>query len=237
MVHEKREYEDEDYERMSLKFPYVASEIFCCDVNSIIAPVVEDHDMLARFFQMLDQPSPLDPRMAGYFHKVLSVFLHHNPEAVLRYVLDNQSIDFPSKGIVSKLLKHIDSYSISSNFMQFLTCCDQQLALIEEVGDEQRSFDDVFSPVKVLPDVSYTSILIRSRNVWSGGEGTVQQVLEALRTSKNSDSCANAADLLSDMFRRAAKTRKTKKSKVGILHHLAAQRTKIANGHWKHARN
>lgn len=214
-VYEKRKYEEEDFVIMSQKFPYITSEIFCCDINSIIAPIVHDNELLSRFFQILDQPSPLDPRMAGYFHKVLSVLIRHDPEAVLKYVLEYPSNDSSSVGIVSKLLCHIDSYSISNCFMIFLLNTEQQIALHEEV-DDQDAFDDVFSPIKPSPDSLSMVMLLRSRDVWSGGEGTIKQVLHALKSAKNSDSCSNAADLLSDMFRRASLARKGKKQRSTI---------------------
>lgn len=67
--------EDPDDELRALKYPYMASEIICCDIVSITETLSTGADgcIVETLFEFLYQPTPLDPRLAGYFEKVPAV--------------------------------------------------------------------------------------------------------------------------------------------------------------------
>lgn len=51
--------------RRAFKYPYVACEVFCCEVDPIFTTLQENEDLMAKLFSILDQPCPLDCVLAG----------------------------------------------------------------------------------------------------------------------------------------------------------------------------
>jgi hypothetical protein len=85
------------------RFPYIASEILCSEVPSIIDLLVEDDELLTELFSILNRPPPLDPSTVSYFRKVLQVLIQR------RYA---ELVSFCSrKNILDSLLKHLGLYS------------------------------------------------------------------------------------------------------------------------------
>ena len=60
------------------KYPYMATEVFCCEVPAILSAAVDNTQHLAALVSILDQPpDTLDPHQAGYFEKVLMLLLRY----------------------------------------------------------------------------------------------------------------------------------------------------------------
>ena len=61
---------DSNTEELASKNPYIASELFACEVAGVMDVVVNDADLLNKLLSFLDAPSPLDPACCAYFCKV-----------------------------------------------------------------------------------------------------------------------------------------------------------------------
>ncbi|KAG5179850.1 hypothetical protein JKP88DRAFT_325942 [Tribonema minus] len=58
------------------KYPYMACEIVCCEVDRVLAAIAEQPSHLAQLLSMLDQPpGGLDHRHAGYLEEAFAVLL------------------------------------------------------------------------------------------------------------------------------------------------------------------
>ena len=57
------------------KFPYVASEIYACDIWSLYEGTVKDTALMQEFWKFLDRDPPLNPLTASYFCKVNMILL------------------------------------------------------------------------------------------------------------------------------------------------------------------
>jgi hypothetical protein len=64
------------------KYPYVCSELFACEVMSMLDVMFEHPDLLELLFSFLDRRPPLDPSGAGYFRKVVVVLIQRKYEQV-----------------------------------------------------------------------------------------------------------------------------------------------------------
>lgn len=81
------------------KYPYIASELFMCEMQSLLDTVFEQKKILHTFFGFLDRKAPLDPGSAAYFRKVFDVCIDRKYEQVLEYASQSN--------IISKLVSHI----------------------------------------------------------------------------------------------------------------------------------
>lgn len=64
------------------RYPYIASELFACEVVSVLEVMFEHTELLELLFSFLDRKAPLDPSNAGYFRKVVVVLIQKKYEAV-----------------------------------------------------------------------------------------------------------------------------------------------------------
>jgi serine/threonine-protein phosphatase 6 regulatory subunit 3 len=90
------------------KYPYMACELFCCEIQKILDILVEHQDgkFLTMLFSLLEHEAPLDHYLAGYFEKVLEMLFRRMTMAVMMY-LNNGGIP-----LLQKFLNHIENYSI-----------------------------------------------------------------------------------------------------------------------------
>lgn len=67
-----RSPEDPTDDLRTLKYPYMACEVICCDIMSITETLAtaSEGKVAEALFEFLYQPGDVDPRLAGYFEKV-----------------------------------------------------------------------------------------------------------------------------------------------------------------------
>lgn len=83
--------EDAD-ERTAQRFPYVASELFACEVSSMVEGLFADPSNLDLLFSFVKNPGEIDPRHSGYFRKVVGVLIERNFSDLLDYLQGNPDL-------------------------------------------------------------------------------------------------------------------------------------------------
>ena len=69
--------------RQQLKFPFVACEVFCCEVDALIDAVLESDRHLQHLCSLLDAEPPLNCVLAGYFARIFTALLMKRPQVTL----------------------------------------------------------------------------------------------------------------------------------------------------------
>lgn len=93
-----------DDEKTRKHYPYIASELFACEVMDILNVFFENPSLLDLLFSFLDQPPPLEPGNCAYFCKVVVVLLTKKHAQLVSYI--------QSHNVLDKTLTHIGVYSI-----------------------------------------------------------------------------------------------------------------------------
>ncbi|KAK4801499.1 hypothetical protein SAY86_021986 [Trapa natans] len=83
--------EDAD-SRRSLKFPFIASEIFTCEIDIILKTLVEDEELMNLLFSFLEPKHSHEALLAGYFSKVVICLLLRNTFPLMQYIQAHQEI-------------------------------------------------------------------------------------------------------------------------------------------------
>jgi serine/threonine-protein phosphatase 6 regulatory subunit 3 len=78
--------------KRAFKFPFIACEIFTCDVEVIFKTLVEDDALMNFLFSFLEPGRPHGTLLAGYFSKVVVSLLHRKTTPVMRYLQAHQEI-------------------------------------------------------------------------------------------------------------------------------------------------
>ncbi|KAH7915316.1 SIT4 phosphatase-associated protein-domain-containing protein [Hygrophoropsis aurantiaca] len=97
-------------ERGRFKYPYVATEVLCSEIWSIVETCVNSSDqLLAPFWETILDRQPEDMKtemvMASHFAKINAVFLNKKPAEMLAFIQSQPSV-------VERLLRHVETPSI-----------------------------------------------------------------------------------------------------------------------------
>ena len=72
--------------RREFKYPYLACEIFCCELDAVLATLCEDEcELFGRIVRFIDTTEPLRPMLAGYFGKVVGCVVARKAPETTRF--------------------------------------------------------------------------------------------------------------------------------------------------------
>ncbi|OQS07292.1 serine/threonine-protein phosphatase 6 regulatory subunit [Thraustotheca clavata] len=105
-----------DSDLVAIKYPFMSCEVICCDIMCITETLstAKDGAIVEELFKLLQQPSPLDSRLAGYFEKIMSLLMIRKPQEMT--TLMNKNSDVLLKGFMSHML----SFSIAEMFKRLM---------------------------------------------------------------------------------------------------------------------
>ncbi|GER36791.1 SIT4 phosphatase-associated family protein [Striga asiatica] len=82
---------DADRQR-TFKFPFIACEIFTCEVDIILKALVEDDELMDLLFSFLVSERPHSTQLAGYFSKVVVCLLLRKTTPLMNYIQVHREI-------------------------------------------------------------------------------------------------------------------------------------------------
>ncbi len=153
----------------TIRFPYLSCEVICCDVARLVDGIVDSPELLESFFGLLNTPSPLPARTAGYFEKVLTTLFRRRPAALSSYVSEHPDL-FPV------FVSHLSSFSIMSLLKRLTT---PPLPPPPDASDEQWD----------TPEDSMTCS-------WGSDPKYATSILQSLLNSSDPEFTSNASELL-----------------------------------------
>jgi hypothetical protein len=106
------------------RFPFVCCEAFCIDNDFMSSSIfANDFSLLNRLFSILDQPSPLNSTLSGYFNKIITFHIIRSPKKVNK-MITYQIFDFifKNKQNIEKIISHLSiTSSIGEVLIRLLT--------------------------------------------------------------------------------------------------------------------
>ncbi|WOL03397.1 serine/threonine-protein phosphatase 6 regulatory subunit 3-like [Canna indica] len=138
--------EDADKKHI-FKFPFIACEIFTCEVDIILRTLVEDVELMDLLFSFIKPDHPHSTLQAGYFSKVVICLMVRKTDLFLNYVQGHQEIIHQLvdligiTSIMEVLIRLIGAdenlYSNYGDTMQWL----QDIDVLEMIVDKFSSSD------------------------------------------------------------------------------------------------
>ncbi|PKI63853.1 hypothetical protein CRG98_015736 [Punica granatum] len=83
--------EDADSKR-AFKFPFIACEIFTCEIDVILKALVEEEELMDLLFSFLNPDRPHSASLAGYFSKVVICLMLRKTVVLMNYVQAHQDV-------------------------------------------------------------------------------------------------------------------------------------------------
>ncbi|KAJ3059862.1 hypothetical protein HK102_009788, partial [Quaeritorhiza haematococci] len=124
-------------ESKRFKYPYLACEVFSCEIYAICEAVVSNTPLLKSFWAFLDQPAPLNPLQASYFSKTNSVFLDKKTADMITFIRDQPNV-------VQQMLTHIGTSAIADLMLKLVS---------EEENPEGVGIVEWLSQQKLIPSL------------------------------------------------------------------------------------
>uniref|UniRef100_A0A452SKX2 Protein phosphatase 6 regulatory subunit 3 n=1 Tax=Ursus americanus TaxID=9643 RepID=A0A452SKX2_URSAM len=104
-------------EKIRYKYPNISCELLTSDVSQMNDRLGEDESLLMRLYSFLLNDSPLNPLLASFFSKVLSILISRKPEQIVDFLKKKR--DF-----VDLIIKHIGTSAIMDLLLRLLTCIE-----------------------------------------------------------------------------------------------------------------
>ncbi|KAF4379343.1 hypothetical protein F8388_013561 [Cannabis sativa] len=131
--------EDADRSR-SVKFPFIACEIFTCEVDIILKTLVEDEELMGLLFSFLEPKHTHSPFLAGYFSKVVICLLLRKTAPFLSYIQAHREI----------MQKLVDLIGITS-IME---------VLIRLIGADEHMYANYTDAVQWIQDTNVLEMIV-----------------------------------------------------------------------------
>lgn len=112
--HISAEDEEDEREKKRNRYAYTAAEILSSDSWSLSAALLENQELLRKFWGFLKLPPPLDPLQASYFTKVNEALLDKKTEDMLDLF---KSLD----NVVKDMLQHVDSPMVMDLLLKIIS--------------------------------------------------------------------------------------------------------------------
>ncbi|EYU43237.1 hypothetical protein ABFS82_08G126700 [Erythranthe guttata] len=119
--------------QFSFKLPFVACEIFTCEVDIILKTLVEDEELMDLLFSFLDPERPHSTLLAGYFSKVFVCLLLRKTTPLMNYIQAHQDI-------ITKLVDLIGITSIMEVLIRLIGVDEHIYA---NCADSMQWFEDM----------------------------------------------------------------------------------------------
>ncbi|XP_050234281.1 uncharacterized protein LOC126682588 isoform X2 [Mercurialis annua] len=93
LLHYIVEEAPEDAEsKRAFKFPFIACEIFTCEIDVILKTLVEEEELMNLLFSFLEPNRPHSALLAGYFSKVIICLMVRKTVPLMNYVQAHQDV-------------------------------------------------------------------------------------------------------------------------------------------------
>ncbi|CAL9132378.1 unnamed protein product [Musa acuminata var. zebrina] len=128
-------------------FPFIACEIFTCEVDIILRALVDDGQLMDKLFSFLKPDHPHSTLLAGYFSKVVICLMMRKTGLFLNYVqghpeIIRELVDLIGiTSIMEVLIRLIGAdENMHSNYMDTIQCLEDA-DILEMIVDKFRSSD------------------------------------------------------------------------------------------------
>ncbi|XP_026403169.1 serine/threonine-protein phosphatase 6 regulatory subunit 3-like isoform X2 [Papaver somniferum] len=193
--------EDAESKRV-FKFPFIACEIFTCEIDVILKTLVDDDELMGLLFSFLEPNHPHSPLLAGYFSKVVVCLMLRKTVPLMNYVQGH--------GDVFRQL--VDLIGITS-IME---------VLIRLVGADDHFYSNFTDVMQWLADSNLLEMIVDKLNPSCPSEVQANAAETLCAITRNSPS-ALAAKLSSPSFieRIFCHALEESQSKSGLVHPLS----------------
>ncbi|KAL9998694.1 putative SIT4 phosphatase-associated protein family [Helianthus debilis subsp. tardiflorus] len=130
--------------KRTFKFPFVACEIFTCEIDVIFKTLVEEEELMNLLFSFLEPTRPHSPLLAGFFSKVVICLMFRKTVPLINYVKAHRHI-------LQQLVDLIGITSIKE-------------ILVRLVGAEDHMYPNYAEVMQLLAESNFLEMIVDKLN-------------------------------------------------------------------------
>ncbi|KAL0305428.1 UNVERIFIED_CONTAM: Serine/threonine-protein phosphatase 6 regulatory subunit [Sesamum radiatum] len=138
----------------TFKFPFIACEIFTCEVDIILKALVEDEELMDLLFSFLDPERPHGTLLAGYFSKVVVCLLLRKTTPLMNYIRGEVVLVV---GIHVLVRNDKFLYVFNSNELAMLIV---EQVLIRLIGADEHIYANYVDSMQWLEDMNVLEMIV-----------------------------------------------------------------------------
>ncbi|XP_052291573.1 uncharacterized protein LOC102629725 isoform X1 [Citrus sinensis] len=163
--------------RRTFKFPFVACEIFTCEVDIILKTLVEDEELMNLLFSFLEPKDSHSTLLAGYFSKVVICLLLRKTVPLMHYI----------KMLITALYaSYMAHQEIMARLVDLIGITSIMEVLIRLIGADEHMYTNFTESMQWIED---TNVL--------------EMIVDKFSSSDSPEVHANAAETLCSITRSA----------------------------------
>ncbi|WZZ10323.1 hypothetical protein YC2023_096244 [Brassica napus] len=138
---------DDVEKKRTFKFPFVACEIFTCEIEMILKTLVEDAELMLLLFSFLEAKETHNSLLVGYFSKVVICLLVRKTIPFMQFIKDHQEIlkqlvDLIGITSIMEVIKRLlgtdeHLYSNYASSMQWVEDTDVLEMIVDKFGSSE----------------------------------------------------------------------------------------------------
>ncbi|AQK88951.1 uncharacterized protein LOC100217253 isoform 2 [Zea mays] len=115
------EVPEDSEKKQSFKFPFIACEIFACEIDIILRTLVEDVELMDLLFSFIKPDHPHSTLLAGYFSKVVICLMLRKTAPLMNYVQEHPDIVVQLVDLIGITSIMEDSPEVHANAAEILS--------------------------------------------------------------------------------------------------------------------
>ena len=187
---------EEKLQKRIYKYPRIAAEILCCDIDSIYTSISSDKLLLTSLFDFIShEKETLNPQLTNYWIRVVTYLVQRKPIEVHKFIMSQ------GEPLVLNFCKHIGVPGMDELLLKLISCELYDLIISAETNRSAKQ--QLKLRLMDAKDNSDATNIIKQSVQWWTDSGVPFKLIEKLSPEHSSDCHINVTKILSEIIRRS----------------------------------
>ena len=187
---------EEKLQKRIFKYPRIAAEILCCDIDALYTTISSDKLLMTSLFDFIShEKESLNPALTNYWIRVVTCLVQRKPIEVHKFIM-NQGESF-----VLNFCKHIGVPGMDELLLKLISC--ELYDLIVSAETNRSAKQQLKLRLIDAKDNSDATNVIKQSVKWWTDSGVPFKLIEKLSPEYSSESHINVTRILSEIIRRS----------------------------------
>ena len=187
---------EEKLQKRIFKYPRIAAEILCCDIDALYSAIVSDKLLLTSLFDFIShEKQTLNPQLTNYWIRVVTCLVQRKPIEVHKFIMSQ------GESFVLNFCKHIGVPGMDELLLKLISCELYDLIISAETNRSAKQ--QLKLRLIDAKDNSDATNVIKSSVKWWTDAQVPFKLIEKLSPQYSSECHINVTRVLSEIIRRS----------------------------------
>ncbi|KAG2377815.1 hypothetical protein C9374_008900 [Naegleria lovaniensis] len=187
---------EEKLQKRIFKYPRIAAEILCCDIDALYTAIASDKLLLTSLFDFIShEKQTLNPQLTNYWIRVVTCLVQRKPIEVHKFIMSQ------GESFVLNFCKHIGVPGMDELLLKLISCELYDLIISAETNRSAKQ--QLKLRLIDARDNSDATNVIKSSVKWWTDAQVPFKLIEKLSPQYSSECHINVTRVLSEIIRRS----------------------------------